>query len=431
MQQSLARLLGLLDYTSHSHALPEAIDCLVTSVIPSSELRMPDVEARKNCLVSIRLILTGLATRSSRGSSLDHVIRMYNALITGLEDYTTDERGDVGSWVRIASIQGLTFVSVTLLTLAKSDATYIEYIPAKLYQEAIAGILKQGVGRLDIVRQQAGDSILSLLKCPLPSANEDSNPWKFHGEELFKELFLSDVAEDDADRSHGWQDSSWIFPKALRLLEIPGYRRAVLSGLLISIGSKTVGTQRHVRSSLVTYAKKLPVDANNGGSYNLQAFVADLIAEAKSNLSSNTKVIPVLQALNALLEADALEKLCDNEDGIKSVQALLSISSRGVSRLKNVHRIQECMKTVVNLLALPQISDSCVPRLVDFFTHQYPTIRAETARYLYLFLQSRDIGRDTDEVEELLLETQWFSGQSDIGEKATILVNMLGKVREE
>jgi tubulin-specific chaperone D len=35
-------------------------------------------------------------------------------------------------------------------------------------------------------------------------------------------------------------------------------------------------------------------------------------------------------------------------------------------------------------------------------------IRAETARYLYLFLQSRDIGKDTDDVEELLLETEWF-----------------------
>ena len=35
MQQSLARLLGLIDYKSHSHALPEAIDCLVASSIPS------------------------------------------------------------------------------------------------------------------------------------------------------------------------------------------------------------------------------------------------------------------------------------------------------------------------------------------------------------------------------------------------------------
>ena len=75
--------------------------------------------------------------------------------------------------------------------------------------------------------------------------------------------------------------------------------------------------QRHARTSLVTYTKKLPVDANGGGSYSLQALIADLIAEAKSNLSSNSKVIPVLQALNVLLEADALERLCDSEDGIK------------------------------------------------------------------------------------------------------------------
>lgn len=114
---------------------------------------------------------------------------MYNALISGLEDYTIDERGDVGSWVRIASIQGLTSVSVTLLTLANTDAKYIEYIPASLYQKAIAGILKQGVGRLDNVRQQAGEGIERLLKCPLPSVG-DENPWKLHGENLFRELLL-------------------------------------------------------------------------------------------------------------------------------------------------------------------------------------------------------------------------------------------------
>jgi hypothetical protein len=114
---------------------------------------------------------------------------MYNALISGLDDYTVDDRGDVGSWIRIASIQALTSVSVTLLTLAKTDATYTDYIPADLYQKAIAGILKQGVERLDNVRQQAGESIHCLLKCPLPSMG-DTNPWKFHGEELFIELLL-------------------------------------------------------------------------------------------------------------------------------------------------------------------------------------------------------------------------------------------------
>ena len=80
---------------------------------------------------------------------------------------------------------------------------------------------------------------------------------------------------------------------------------------------------------------------------------------------------------------------------------------------------------------------------------QLPQIRTETARYLYLFLQSRDIGKDTDEAEELLLETEWFvdscshaaekltatmshrfSNKSDIKEAAMILVHKLRDGKE-
>lgn len=184
---------------------------------------------------------------------------MYKVLLLGLDDYTTDERGDVGSRVRIASILGLTTVSLTLLDLVKSDPAYFDYFPADLYQAAIAGILKQGVERLDNVRQQAGESIIRLLKCPPPS---DSNPWKFRGEQLFEELLLrydarrlspvlflpfSDVSkrdrlDDDAADSHGWQDGAWIFPRAMNFLEIPEYRNSVLAGLLISVGSRTDST---------------------------------------------------------------------------------------------------------------------------------------------------------------------------------------------
>lgn len=422
MQQSVARLLGVMDYKSYPHSLPEAIDCLVASVIPSSELRMADVEARRNCMVSIQLILTSLVPHLPRPLSPDKVIEMYKVLFIGLDDYTTDERGDVGSRVRIASIQGLTTVSLTLLNLVKSDPAFFEYIPADLYQAAIAGILKQGVERLDNVRQQAGESIIRLLKCPPPS---DSDPWKFRGEQLFEELLLRDKPDGDAAGSHGWQDGAWIFPRAMNFLEIPEYRSSVLAGLLISVGSRTDSTQRHVRKSIVTYAKRLPVEAING--YSLHAFVTDLIGEAKSNLSKNNKVIPVLQVFNVLFETDALERLFESKDGINSVQELFSMVSRGVLKLKSVQRIQECMKILVNLLVFPQVSESCVPRLLDFLTHQFPTIRAETAKYLYLFLQTRDIGGDTGEVEELLLETEWFS-TTDIQEKATTLVDMLGKV---
>ncbi|SRR6266702_3096960 len=84
-----------------------------------------------------------------------------------------------------------------------------------------------------------------------------------------------------------------------------------------------LGQQRHVRNSIVMYAKRLPVEANNGGrSYSLHAFVSDLITEAKSNLSKNNKVIPVLQVFNVLLETDALERLFESKDGTNRCDAL-------------------------------------------------------------------------------------------------------------
>lgn len=55
-------------------------------------------------------------------------------------------------------------------------------------------------------------------------------------------LLQSDAAEEDAVGSHNWQDSSWIFPKAMHFMEVPEYRPAVLAGLLVSIASKTDST---------------------------------------------------------------------------------------------------------------------------------------------------------------------------------------------
>lgn len=35
-------------------------------------------------------------------------------------------------------------------------------------------------------------------------------------------------------------------------------------------------------------------------------------------------------------------------------------------------------------------------------------IRRDTAEFLYVMLQGTDIGRDTDDVEDILLETEWY-----------------------
>jgi len=97
---------------------------------------------------------------------------LVRALLQGLEDYSIDERGDVGSWVRLASIQGLTTVARLLFANSKCLPNFEDYLPPSIYIQIVSGVLKQGVERLDNVRQEAGKQFMELLDFPLPDVEE-------------------------------------------------------------------------------------------------------------------------------------------------------------------------------------------------------------------------------------------------------------------
>jgi hypothetical protein len=119
----------------------------------------------------------------------EFMAKCLDTLLEGLTDYTTDERGDVGSWIRISCVLGLsTFVQV-LFTHSKSLPKFIEYFPPEKYHAAIGGILKQGVERLDNVRQQTGTQFVKLLCSPLPEV-DDKERWKIFGTGMMNDLFL-------------------------------------------------------------------------------------------------------------------------------------------------------------------------------------------------------------------------------------------------
>jgi hypothetical protein len=86
-----------------------------------------------------------------------------------LKDYSTDQRGDVGSWVRIATMD---FVNYLLPLLAKLDRDGHPYLGTKETVKLVSLILKQSVERIDKVRSNAGQVLCNLvldsewLQCP-------------------------------------------------------------------------------------------------------------------------------------------------------------------------------------------------------------------------------------------------------------------------
>ncbi|KZT73795.1 ARM repeat-containing protein [Daedalea quercina L-15889] len=412
VQQSLCRVLGVFDYAAYPHGIFKAIDRLLKCVDRSDPAMTVDVEARRNAFNSMPLILSNVVSKLSNQLSPAVVCQMIDAMQDGLTDYTSDERGDVGSWVRIACVKGLTSFAEILFPAASSLQNYAEYFPSAKYHAAVGGILKQGVERLDNVRQLAGECFMRLLVLPLPAIS-GAEQWQIHGHTLIKTLFLSET------ETINWNEGDKLFPKAVRLLEIEPYREAVLAGLVLSASTKTDSTQRPVTASLVGYARGLPVSATQSGRYDQCRLAQDLVTQASRNLASNNIVVPVLQTFNVLLESDVCEELSDDPAGLQSLRALLSIATRNVARLKNHQRIVMSMRIVVNLLSMHPLREECVAHLASFLAHQYPKVRSDTAEHLYLVLQTKDLGFETDEAEEILLNTEWSTTDMSAVEEAS------------
>lgn len=75
-------------------------------------------------------------------------------MLAGFEDYTVDQRGDVGSWIRLASIDALCrFFS------SESYSEVIKQLQQTQIESAWACLLKQSLERLDKVREAAGNAL--------------------------------------------------------------------------------------------------------------------------------------------------------------------------------------------------------------------------------------------------------------------------------
>ncbi|TRM60520.1 armadillo-type protein [Schizophyllum amplum] len=395
---SVGRMLGVLRYDLHGNALPKAVECLLECVDAKSPAKF-HVEARKTCYEAIPRLLNTVVGHMPEHLTPKDVGALIRALLRGLEDYTMDERGDVGSWIRIVSIQGL--AAVASMFLGRSELLP-SYMPAETFHEAIAGILKQGVERLDNVRDEAGVCARSLLELEPPAGD-----YAIEGGEMMRTLFLQGELVP-------WSDGSVLFPKAARLLCVARYRKQVLSGIILSVGSRSESITRPMGEALAGYAATLPVSSTEDEqAYSLPDLLQDVLDHGQANFTSNLVFVPVLQTFNVLVGSEKLQDaLSTKGECTVKLSAVRSVATKNISRLKNVQRIQESMKIVVNLLALTFIADpqeymSCVEALQSFLSHDFPHVRTATAEYMCQVLPGVDLQGREEAVEEILLETEW------------------------
>ncbi|KAM0790396.1 hypothetical protein ACM66B_003278 [Microbotryomycetes sp. NB124-2] len=275
------------------------------------------------------------ALKSLADISVKHIIDLDAARLeqafaiiqSGLRDYTSDQRGDVGSWVRIAALDALPNLVVT--------ASYHDRLNQDELDFVVAGALKQAVEPLDNVREAA-------VRCLATVARNvtDGLDVRLAGRSCLQELSLS----------REWARSQRLVSDHLLALMIERkYSLALLEGTVLATAHHT-GT-----SPLFDFVTSLPCGQEDvvAGQYTLLAFVTDLTTLLRKNVSSNRFFVNAASLVDSLFEGGAMSMLNEEDTAVRaSLMKLLDALSVGVHKIKSELRLKAVASAAIAMTSV-------------------------------------------------------------------------------
>lgn len=367
-----------------------------------------DVEVRRNAARSLSNIpLSCLHSHST------HVLQ---ALLGGMRDYTIDDRGDIGSVVREASMKSFSEVVLRLLGgTFDSDRIWHQDLQ-KFLLSGIRVFLFECCGRIDRTRIVGGDVLKVICKAFSEERTGYSRTMDVCKKLSFVFHFSSDAPHETAIDSDGDIDfsrSESVFPAMQNALNIVDVREAVMRGF-ISTGGGTRSQFKAPCASLVDFLLGVPRDTKVDI---LKKEVLKPIKEFDQQLA-----LPALFVLSSLTKHGLLKDL-PADVLIYTVQ---SVRECWKGRTKDVKVVIAVLNTLDCLVCLSQdekgkfiigedsVGKECLEAMAVILGGPIPRLRRLAAESLYTALSFCDIdgydgGCDSSVITamDVILQSTW------------------------
>ncbi|EGG12651.1 uncharacterized protein MELLADRAFT_86847 [Melampsora larici-populina 98AG31] len=381
-KQAAARLLGGFVFKVE-HARPlfgQALGMLLNCADREKPITGTRIELRRNAIESLVSLLTNLDEVFEDLVSPEQFSAVINIFLSGVRDYTTDERGDVGSWV---------------------------------INEVLVGILKQTVESIDSLRERAWYTTSRLLCEPLAT--------EIDGFDSLAKIFNRDNAEH-------WRELSWTFPQTLELLKLSaddesGSMRDYIDNIVEGIASLIGGQgNRDAREAAQIFCSYLNASQNVKL---IREIVRRCLLIARTRVKEPKSIIFALETLAMLLELPETLGILEREAcDQKLLRDILLIATHGLGRPNfPMPRVIVGMKIVIRLTSFETTRTNAGQYLQKYLTHRLPRIRSMTAEMMYNQLQFH--AEEMPEVEELLTGTDWSADVNEYQEQANKISNVL------
>ncbi|ORY25084.1 armadillo-type protein [Naematelia encephala] len=400
-KQAATLALGSIRYAQCPSTVEKAVKALLGLMDPIAK---SDVETRRYAIRSLSDIVRQTSPEGILLVQTTKFHSIFSAFIASLADYSTDQRGDVGSWIRIVGLAALG--DTIAFTAEQQPDERLSLISQDQFEEAVEGIVKQAVEKLEVVRAEAA---AALAKMRQAGANE---AWEWSGIDALS--LDCNPGVDHLERFRHLEPRDW-YASAMPLLETK-YRRGLISGLVQTAGSPAESIATLATQPLIDYLSK-------DGKFLIDV-LRDLQNLLAASISANRVFIPSVTTAQHLVAADQLGWREWNVVRDDICSKILALACRSIGQIKSIERLIATMKLVVAaLVANTQLKVTAIKHLQLFLAHRFPRIRVLSAEHLYLVLSEAEDEIDP-ELEDVLLETSWID--ENVGsEEAETVVRLL------
>lgn len=414
-----------------------------------------DAESRRN---AVRAIISLCETIGVELLSDEYIEKVFNYLFIGIQDYATDSRGDVGLWVREASMFALKKFTILLSEKNKLNLNRATQV--------FQALLKQASEKIDRAREIAGKSIEQLLlNEKLIQGNFISNHIKLkdiliHENTIFASRITSQAKNDSISNSDDsmieysesiplpmsvfsnkfqyqirsepsllgidWINPQFTFPLIVKFLQFEEYRFSIISGLVVSIGGLTKYISTSSCDSLTKYLKSNP---------NLVEPVANTILQVLTHYKHDKRIqIPSFKMLTLLFSNECFIDLQPSNSTF--LERLIDILQDELRGTKDIQKLLSSVPLVMQIIPFEEPVRKKAFRLAfSLLINRFPKVRILTSEQIISLVQTyaEDIMDEMliDEVLELLIETSW--GESFEIEKESVnkLISMIDIIEPE
>ena len=396
--------LGALPGTAVAPMWRDVLGALEDCTRVAGDADADDAESRVNAVKSLARVVEELQGALTAGAEphpsdllelQEHLqSRAVPSLLRCLEDYTIDNRGDVGSWVREAAMGAL------VRCLAAARTVQVAHggppVSGELTARVFAGLLKQALEKIDRVRGAAGAHLAGLLY-----ATPDDGA--AHVAALKARIPEGEVVN--------WAAPSESFPRLVPLILVEPLMEQGLEGLVVSAGGLD-NTLGKVATTALLEVLKGGAEGGGGGPAARGRLMRCLLGIFQRHQKDPRITLPLLKLLDTLFArrgAGAGDGLADAAEGL-----LLCVKEE-VKGCRDIPRLQFAAAVLCHITVFRgPTREAALRAVLGLLQNRFPKVRKAMAEHLYmrlLALEDEDDGAyDEDRLEEaidVVAETRW------------------------